>query len=357
MKICKIDSVDIQSLITRRSTTLALKETEALFNVLDQSSGLLKTALDTSYLDAFIESGDNLIAGNVQVEDNVPDADTVQKLQALYAQVDVATLPKEVARQAVQLSMLKAIQEDKIQGNHQMTPDTIGMVMGYLIIRLVEHQSQLTILDPAVGTANLLTTILNQLTDETPATVSAIGIDNDDSMLSVADINTTLQRVPVELQHQDALGDLLVPAVDLVVSDLPIGYYPLDDKVTSFKTRSESGHSYVHHLLLEQAMQAVKPGGFGIFLVPSQLFSSPEAKSLLGWLQESAYLQSFLALPKDLFTAQSAEKSILLLQRHGEHAKQAKKVMIGEFPSFKDQTAFSKFIAEMVDWELNDLLK
>ncbi|WP_369523244.1 hypothetical protein [Secundilactobacillus paracollinoides] len=46
----------------------------------------------------------------------------------------------------------------------------------------------------------------------------------------------------------------------------------------------------------------------------------------------------------------------MLLQRHGGDAKQAGKVMLGEFPSFKDQDAFSKFMAEIVDWELNDLL-
>ncbi|KRL79434.1 class I SAM-dependent methyltransferase [Secundilactobacillus paracollinoides] len=337
-------------------TTLALKETEALFNVLDQSAQLLRSALDTSYVDAFIESGDNLIAGNVQVEDGKPARQTVEQLQALYDDVHLDQLETESIRQAIQLGMLKAIKEDEIQGNHQLTPDTIGMVMGYLVIRLVEHQQKLVVLDPAVGTANLLTTIMNQLSDATHHEISGIGIDNDDSMLAVADINVTLQHAPVELRHQDALGDLLGTSADLVVSDLPIGYYPLDQKVTNFKTRAKEGHSYVHHLLLEQAMQSVKPGGFGIFLVPSQLFQSAEAKTLLGWLQDSAYLQAFLNLPKDLFAANESEKAVLLLQRHGGDAKQAGKVMLGEFPSFKDQDAFSKFMAEIVDWELNDLL-
>ncbi|MTV83225.1 N-6 DNA methylase [Lactobacillus sp. CRM56-3] len=336
---------------------LAIKETEALFKVFDESTELLKEALSTSYLDAFIESGDNLIDGHVQVEDGQPNEKVVQQLQGLYDSVDRQHLDRETVRQAIQLSMLKAMREDDIQGNHQMTPDTIGMVMGYLVIRLVEKQSQLTLLDPAVGTANLLTTVINQLTAATHAEISAIGIDNDDSLLSVADINTTLQQANVTLRHQDALGELQLPEIDLAVSDLPIGYYPLDEKVTTFKTHAQSGHSYVHHLMMEQAMHFVKPGGFGIFLVPSQLFSSPESKGLLAWLQDTAYLQSLLALPKDLFTAQQSEKSILLLQRRGGNAKQADQVMIGEFPSFKDQAAFSKFVAEVVDWELNDLLK
>ncbi|MBT9671674.1 N-6 DNA methylase [Secundilactobacillus kimchicus] len=335
---------------------MSLKETETLFNVFDQSSQLLKDALATSYLDAFIESGDNLIENHVQVEDGRPDTATVEQLTTLYQQVDLPTYNAETVRQAVQLTMLKAIQEDKIQGNHQITPDSIGMVMGYLLIRLVEKQQKLVLLDPAVGTANLLTTVMNQLTDATAHDLSAIGFDNDDSMLSVADINVTLQHATVELRHQDAIGDLLISPVDAVVSDLPVGYYPIDEKATKFKTAAKEGHSYVHHLLIEQSMQNLKPGGFALLLVPSQLFSTSETKGLLDFLQGTAYLQAFLTLPKDLFAANQSEKAILLLQRPGETAKQADKVMIGEFPSFKDQSGFQKFLAEVVNWELNDLL-
>lgn len=69
-------------------TILAIKETEAFFKVLDESSELLKEALSTSYLDAFIESGDNLIDGHVQVEDGRPDDKVVQQLRGLYDSVD-----------------------------------------------------------------------------------------------------------------------------------------------------------------------------------------------------------------------------------------------------------------------------
>ena len=50
------------------------------------------------------------------------------------------------------------------------------------------------------------------------------------------------------------------------------------------------------------------------------------------------------------------KKAILLLQRRGGNAKQAKRVMIGEFPSFKKPGEFQKFIAEIVEWEEHDLL-
>ena len=67
---------------------LSQEQTEALFKVLDESTTTLQAVLSTSYLDAFVETGDNLLNGQVQVEDGKPDAPTVAKLTALYQQVD-----------------------------------------------------------------------------------------------------------------------------------------------------------------------------------------------------------------------------------------------------------------------------
>ncbi|WP_225352705.1 hypothetical protein [Lentilactobacillus parafarraginis] len=47
----------------------------------------------------------------------------------------------------------------------------------------------------------------------------------------------------------------------------------------------------------------------------------------------------------------------MILQNTGGGAKQAKQIMLGEFPSFKDQTAFQKFLTEIDDWQRNDLLQ
>jgi len=104
-------------------------------------------------------------------------------------------------------------------------------------------------------------------------------------------------------------------------------------------------------------MSHVKDGGFGIFLVPTNLFQSGQAKQLLKWMQGSAYLQGFLNLPKALFLNDSAQKSILILQNHGDGALQANKVMLGEFPSFKNQAQFKKFMGEILEWEQQDLFK
>ncbi len=79
------------------------------------------------------------------------------------------------------------------------------------------------------------------------------------------------------MYHQDAVTALDIPQCDLAISDLPIGYYPLDENAKNYQTRAKEGHSYVHHLLIEQSMNYLKPGAFGVFLVPSSLFQTKES--------------------------------------------------------------------------------
>lgn len=304
-----------------------------------------------------LENIENVIENEVQVEDGVPDSATVKKLQEIYRQLDIADADAEVLRQMVQLSFLKVIRKDAIQANHQMTPDTIGFLMAFLIEKVTKINRPYSIFDPAVGTANLLTAVINQLQKASKEPIHGYGIDNDSSMLEVASASIALQKLDVDLYHQDAINALDIPQCDLAVSDLPIGYYPLDQNTKNYQTRAEKGHSYVHHLLIEQSMNYLRPGGFGVFLVPSNLFQTKEAQSFVKWIQSVAYLQGLVNLPAELFANPAAQKAILLLQRHGGGSKQATKVLLGEFPSFKKTKEFSDFVGEIDHWVATNLVQ
>nr|WP_305069132.1 class I SAM-dependent methyltransferase [Limosilactobacillus kribbianus] len=269
--------------------------------------------------------------------------------------MDLEHADAETLRQLVQLSFLKVIRKDAIQANHQMTPDTIGFLMAFLIEKVTKLNRPYTIFDPAVGTANLLTTVINALQRVSQEPVHGYGIDNDPSMLEVASASVALQKLDVDLYHQDAIDALDIPQCDLAVSDLPIGYYPLDQNTGNYQTRAKQGHSYVHHLLIEQSMNYLRPGGFGAFLVPSNLFQTKESQSFVKWIQSVAYLQGLINLPAELFANPAAQKSILLLQRHGGDSKQAVKVLLGEFPSFKKKKEFADFVAEIDHWVATNL--
>lgn len=335
-------------------SVLAQGKIEQLFDRLNRSTELIQKAKDQSYLDSLIETL-GFIQSDDDEDDEMAPADA-KKLTNIYADFDADDYTAETFRKAIQMAVLKAIRVDTIQANYQLTPDTIANVIGYIISGIFHGKKELSILDPAMGTANLLTAIYHQLQTSIGVTPTISGIENDDAMFELAADSVELQKIHAELFHEDTIQNVLAPVVDVVVSDLPIGYYPIDGNAKGFATHSKTGHSYVHHLLIEFSMKHVKPGGFGFFLVPSQLFQTNEAKQLLKWMQGKVYLQGLLNLPKELFSNAAAQKAILILQNAGSGANQVDPVMLGEFPSFKDQQAFTKFLTEIDDWEQHDLL-
>ena len=336
---------------------MGIEKIEQTFTSLKEAVALLQKELQVSYLDALIETGDNLLAKEVHVEDGLPTAEIKTRLEELYANAQLAGLTTEQRRQVMQLLLLQAYKQEKIQANHQMTPDTIGFLVEYLLEKVLPKKQGLALLDLTVGTGNLLTAILSKLNQNGWPKIQAYGVDNDDTLITLASMATQIEQISVDLFHQDALDGLLLPKVDVVVSDLPVGYYPLDERVTQFKTRAKKGHSYVHHLLIEQAVNQLKPAGFGIFVVPKGLFESPEAKGLLDYIQANAYLQGMLNLPQDLFASKRGQKAILLLQKHGSGAKQAKQILLGDFPRFKHKEQFQAFLGQIDYWERNSLMK
>lgn len=331
---------------------MSQKEIELLFNQLDASVQLLRKELDISYLEALSETGENILVNKIPNQiDGFPSDEIVGKLTQLYKEVSIENMESEDIRKAIQLALLKASKTDALQPNHQMTPDAIGFILNYLIEKLISGKLEgIRLLDPAVGMGNLLSTVYNGLVSKN-IMVEAEGIDNDDLLLTLASVSTTMQRQNVTLTHQDALQDLLMDPVDVVVSDLPVGYYPLDEKVSKYKTAAKDGHSYAHHLFIEQSLHYLKDGGFGIFLVPAQLFETDETPGLMKMIQEESFLQGMLNLPNELFKTKNSRKSILLIQKKGNNAKQAKQVLLAQIPDFKNQKAMLQFMQEVDSWK------
>ena len=149
---------------------------------------------------------------------------------------------------------------------------------------------------------------------------------------------------------QDGLSDLLVDPTDIALSDLPVGYYPVDERAKEFKTHAKEGHSYAHHLLIEQHLNYLKPGGFGFMIVPTNLFETEESVSLLEQLQKESFVQAMLAFPKTLFKNQQYSKSLLIFQKKGKGAKQARQVLLGDIPDMKNIDKFRQFTQTFEKW-------
>ncbi|MFS0689130.1 class I SAM-dependent methyltransferase [Sporosarcina sp. 179-K 8C2 HS] len=255
------------------------------------------------------------------------------------------SVTKEEIRRGIQLAVLKGMKE-QAQPNHQMTPDAIGMLIGHFANKLMQHKNQTTLLDPAAGTGNLLFTVMNTLGDK----VNATSVEIDELLVRLSAVTADLLEQPVRFFIQDALRPLLVDPVDLVVCDLPVGYYPDDDNALNFEMMPAEGHAFAHHLFIEQSMNHLKEGGYAIFLTPASLFESDQSEVLHRYLKKNAVIRAVLQLPATLFRSAAHEKSIFILQKPYAEMKAKPDVLLTKVPNMSDKLAMSRFLEQIDDW-------
>ncbi|MGM0215484.1 class I SAM-dependent methyltransferase [Enterococcus sp. AZ109] len=329
---------------------------ETAFSLMNQTIELLQQKLDTSFFDAYIENAENLVDGaKVRVIDQTPDQETVAKIEQSYQELLTLGLEKEEWRKVTQLLLLKGSKQETLQPNHQLTPDSLGFLFVFLIEQLIlDKKAPVRILDIAAGMGNLLLTIVNNL-QLAGYTIDASGVDVDDTLLAIAASDSALMEETIQLFHQDSLQDLLVDPVDFAIGDLPVGFYPNDEKARQFLTSSEKEHTYAHHLLMEQAMTYVKNDGFGLFLLPSNFLETEQAPLLQQWLGKEVFLQGIIQLPDELFKSEHSRKSILIVQKNGDVAQQAEKVLLVKLPTLKDPSKVKDFFKKFEDWKSSNL--
>ena len=250
-------------------------------------------------------------------------------------------------RKAFQFAYLSLMQEENIQANHQITPDSIGLILGFLVQRFTQDKEELHVVDIASGAGHLSATVKEVLT-ETTIMHHLIEVDPVLSRVSVHLANYL--EIPFDVYPQDAIMPLPLEESDIVIGDLPIGYYPVDERSKEMKLGFEEGHSYSHYLLIEQAVNALKGAGYAFLVVPSELFSGEHVKQLEKFITTETEMQAFLNLPPTLFKNEKARKSILILQKKKAEVTKPVEVFLANIPDFKNPQQFQGFITELNQW-------
>jgi site-specific DNA-methyltransferase (adenine-specific) len=322
--------------------------TETIYNVLDQGAEIVKREKDILYLEALSYMGDMMFTR--RSDESLPSSEKLAKL--LSDLPDKGKKTRENYRRAMQLAVLKGMRE-ATQPHHAMTPDAVSLFLGYIANKVLSYtdKNKHVLMDPAVGAGNLMTAVLNQLDNE----ALFVGSEPDETLLKLAYANANLQAHDVELFHQDSVSSPLLKEVDLVVSDLPAGYYPNDTIAEQFVTKANNGHSFVHHLLIEQGVKHVRKGGFLIFLVPNTLFQSEQAKQLHAFIKQETIIYSFMQLPSSMFKKQDAAKSILVLRKQSEEIVAPKQALLVELPSFSQEGSLADMMKRISTWFDNHL--
>ena len=328
---------------------------QSYFDKLNKANSLLMESLKVSNIDTLAENLTNIFDGKVYVENSVPDQATVAKLEAIYQELKQLNLTPLQLKQAITVAIIKAQKDDKAEVNKLMTPDAIGLIASLIAYEVLNVQNKKTvnIVDPTVGTGNLLIEVIEQLNMTDKFHINAAALDNDDTLVALAKSFSEVMNLNLDAYHQDSVADWDITDIDMAVADLPVGYYPIDENAKNFQTSAESGHSYAHHLLIEQTMNNLNDGGLGIFIVPSQIFQTDQAKKLSEWMVSSVYLQAVLDLPANLFASKEAQKAVVVLQKHGNNAKQVENVLMGTIPDTNNPKLFEGFKDQLQDWAKN----
>ena len=322
---------------------MSIKEVELGYEALYKAVEQYQNEAKTYFFNAYIEVLKGLTAIDFPV-------DKESKLYSYYETLRQLSLEKEEKRKITQLVLLKGMTLEPLQPNHQLTPDSIGYLFVYLIEELMTKKDKVVLYDPCNGMGNLLATIMENLSLAS-IHVKGYGAEIDDLLLEIAAVNADWIEMPMHLIHQDGAQAMVPEAVDFVVADLPIGYYPLDDVVTSFKSATKEGHSYAHHILMEASMTQLNETGYGLFLVPTNLLSSEQASELKRWLNHTVYIQAMLHLPSEMFKTEASQKSILILQNRNQQTKQANEVLVAEIPPLNDRGRLEKFFQTFNEWK------
>ncbi|MFC0473250.1 class I SAM-dependent methyltransferase [Halalkalibacter kiskunsagensis] len=316
---------------------------EGLYTYLDDTATLLEENGLGTYLEGLVEAGENLF--REEIRQLLPD-DQVKVLKQTLEKVLQQEISPEEVRKAYQLAVLKGM-KGAVQPHHSMTPDAVSLFISYLVNKVLgKRQDHVTLLDLAVGSGNLVSTLLNHATTH----LQAFAFEVDETLLKLAFVNANLQKHELNLFHQDSVEPIALQEVDIVVTDLPVGFYPKDDVARDYELRSSQGHSLIHHLMMEQAIQKTKAGGFLFFVIPNFLFESEQAKHLHEYVKKETNILGLLHLPKSMFQSEQFGKSIFMLQKKGESTKQPKQALLAELPSFTKKEALADMMKQINGW-------
>ena len=305
---------------------------EKAYGYLLENTQTIQNDLQPHFYDALVEQNAIYLDGQTELtlvkENN-------QRLKDL-------NLNKEEWRRSFQYLLMKAAQTEPLQANHQFTPDGIGFLLVFLVDQLASSD-QVDVLEMGSGTGNLAQTLMNNC----QRSLDYLGLEIDDLLIDLAASMAELMKADVNFDQGDAIRPQVLKESDVIISDLPVGYYPDDAIASRYQVASPQGHTYAHHLLIEQSLKYLKPGGVAIFLAPNDLLTSEQSPLLKKWMQDHAQVLAMVNLPENLFRSANLAKTIFVFRKQEEAVVQP---FVYPLTDLQDQEDLMKFRESFQNW-------
>ncbi|MCI7678402.1 MAG: class I SAM-dependent methyltransferase [Streptococcus orisratti] len=310
---------------------------EAAYELILENIQLIENDLKTHIYDALIEQNSFYLGAKGASEQVTVNNDRLRQLH----------LSKEEWRRAFQFIFIKASQTEKLQANHQFTPDAIGFIILYLVENLTKSD-KLDVLEIGSGTGNLAQTLLNNSSKE----LDYLGIEVDDLLIDLSASIAEIMGSNAQFLQEDAVRPHILKESDVIISDLPIGFYPNDDIAKRYQVASAEGHTYAHHLLMEQSLKYLKKNGVAIFLAPVSLLTSQQSDLLKSWLKGYADVIAVITLPETIFGNSANAKSIFILQKQSNVTPET---FVYPLSDLQNRNVLTTFIENFQNWKRDNM--
>lgn len=252
---------------------------------------------------------------------------------------------KETIRKVYQFLLLKALKELN-NPSYDITPEVITMYISHLI-ECIYGDKKVSITDLASGSGSLLINIAALVKGEKEIT----SVDIDSNYVRLQQNIFNLLETNVEIINQDALKPLNIKKQDIVISDVPFGYYADEDNSLNYKLCSTDGYSLNALLFIEQAANYLDENGVGILVIPKKVLELED--NFKRYLEEDINLNAVITLPDEMFKNVSQQKAIILITKKGQ-TRLPNQVFLAQIPSFQNKASYAKFIEEFNEWLENN---
>ena len=230
------------------------RENRKAFGLVLENIMAIQAELLTDFYDAFVEQNAAYLGALEFASLTKENNDKVRSMN----------LTKSEWQKLFQFVLLQGSRVAPMQANHNLTPDSIGFIFNFIIEEL-HKERKIRVLEFGSGTGNLAETLLVHMQKE----VDYVGFEVDDLLLTV--LNVESHGTEASFLQIDAVKPQPLESVDVVMSDLPVGYYPDDDTARHFQVHDKSEHTYVHHLArFDNPTSCLKGGVVLRFLLSSR---------------------------------------------------------------------------------------
>jgi len=296
---------------------------DLFYDLVDKAAMIFYNSLKSDYLEALIQVSNSLT--NNQFDSKLRDED-IKELENIYKDINKENFYNEEIRLAFELLIVKAFKHVNYSLNF-MTPDTINYLLSNIVLRKFKDKN-ISILDTALGSANMLQAISNHYKGET----KLYGIEINDTLLELAKASSNLQANEIVIYYQDALKEVY-DVVDLVVGDLDS--YFVDEYQSLNSLLYKSNVRYFPYLVFEARLNNIRENGYFIYIIENDFFSQEKNTLFKKYIQDKVTLMGLIVLPKTMFKDNYIGKSILI----GKKAVlKSFEMMILEIPSLDKNT-------------------